>query len=124
MAACALGILVPAPAALGQAAIDQYIPSADPTDSGKNAADPRAVNGQPAPGADGSTGKDGKGDRTSAAAAQGGGDSGSSGGGDVPGTDFPLTPAAVAAGVVLALGLLGALVFTAVQRRRRVSESH
>jgi hypothetical protein len=121
MAACVLGILVPVPSALGQAAVDQYIPSPDPANSGKNAGDPGAITS--APGGDTAPGsKAGKKDQSAdKVAPSGASDSGSSGGGDVPGTDFPLTPVAAAIGGTLLLGLIAALAFNAVQRRRRVA---
>jgi hypothetical protein len=121
--ACALGILVPAATALGQAAVDQYIPSPNPAESGKNAGDPAAATGQTAE--EDSAGGSGAGSGDKGGGSGGGSaDTASSGGTDVPGTDFPLTSFAAVVGGVLAIGLLATVGYTLVQRRRRTADMH
>jgi hypothetical protein len=117
MLACAIGILVPAASAHAQAALDQYIPSPKPSDSGENAGSPSGTQGQ-APDLPGEDKKRGGTPDVQPAPA---GDTGSDSGVDVPGTDFPLTPFAAAVGGALVLGLLGVLTYTVVRRRRTAS---
>jgi hypothetical protein len=104
-----IGILVVAPSAPGQAAIDQYLPSADPSGQHANQSDP----GTPLPGGQapkvGSSGGPG-----SSLGPQGAGlpnlatarDSGSAAGGHVPGTDYPVTPFVIVIAAAVAIGAL------------------
>ena len=107
--AAAGGMLVAPASALGQAAVDQYIPDADPTGrhgqaGGPGSAAPLGPTGAGIPAAD----------KTGGDADSG---SGSAGGGDLLGTDYPATSfvAIIAAILVIALGLR--LLWPALSRR-------
>lgn len=128
----ALGIVVAASPAFGQAPADQYIPSPKPADSGGSQRDPAGeqsqataspevdgvatafgTDSQPPSGGGGPGGGTGVGEEVSAS---GGGDDGS--GATDDGGGYPLTPFTTAVLGILALGLLAGLVAGARGRVR------
>jgi hypothetical protein len=129
LVSAAAGMVVGVPSALGQAAVDQYIPRVDPgskaTAGGGGSGSGSSTGALGEPGAPGSTGAAeagkqvlGQGGAGVQNAALGPGNTGSAGGVDVPGTDYPLTPfAAVLTGLVV-LGVLAALTHRVLARRR------
>jgi len=127
LVSAAAGMVVGVPSALGQAAVDQYVPRVDPgskaTAGGSGTGSSIGDLGES--GAAGSTGAAeagkqalGQGGAGAQNSALGPGITGSAGGVDIPGTDYPLTPfAAVLTGLVV-LGLLAALTHRVLARRR------
>jgi hypothetical protein len=111
-----LGILVVPASALGQAAADQYIPSAEPNGvggGGGGGGDVGRGGGRDAgPGA-ASLGTEGAGVPAAGAEAV----SGSAGGGDLPFTGYPVTPFVVVLAALLAAGLLVRLTAPMIERR-------
>jgi hypothetical protein len=117
-----LGILVPAPGAFGQAAIDQYIPSGDPSgDPGDSAKG--GSSGGSGPTGFGATGSGAGGAPLSP---QGAGiregvshraSSGSTAGVNVPATDYPVTPFIAIVAVLLGAGLVARLIVWPLGRR-------
>jgi hypothetical protein len=101
-----LGILVAAPSAAGQAAIDQYVPKGDPA-GGSGGAGTLASPISNAQGAVSSGGKQ----RVTPVAGPG-----SDKGGRLPGTDYPGTPFLW---IVLAILVTGALVRLGIEVKKR-----
>jgi hypothetical protein len=111
MAACLVGTLFAAPSAMGQAAVDQYVPSPNPAPPTGGVAG--ATGGGSKVKGTNTKGNEGAGGNGSVAAQTG---SGSSAGGNLPFTGYPITPLVW---IVLALLVAGALLRVAVARLKR-----
>jgi hypothetical protein len=108
LAACLLGILVATPSALGQAAVDQYIPKAGP--EGTTGSDPSgdgvgSVAGHP---------NTARSDEDQAKAGEN-----ASSEGELPVVGYPSTPFTMILAVLLGLGLLAGLGTVAARRWRQ-----
>jgi hypothetical protein len=105
LAVCLVGTLFAAPSALGQAAVDQYVPSPNPAPPTGGVAG--ATGGGSKTKGTKTKGTEGTGANGSVAAQSG---SGSSGGGTLPFTGYPITPlvwialGALVAGVLMRVG--------------------
>jgi hypothetical protein len=111
-----LGILVVPASAFGQAAADQYIPSAKPSGVGGGGADVADVGrggGSDAGSEVASLGTEGAGVPAAGAEAI----SGSAGGGTLPFTGYPVTPFVAVLGALLVAGLLVRLTAPMIERR-------
>jgi hypothetical protein len=104
-----LGILVVVPSALGQAAIDQYVPAADPAEKGKDQQGSGAGSGGKAAAPLGTEGANTKATKNASA--------GSEGGGDLPGTDYPVTAFVLVILALVAVALLVKFAWPALERR-------